>query len=323
MLNYPLKFKPILKDKIWGGSKLKEILNKKTTQKNIGESWEISDVKDNVSIVENGPLKGKALSDLVREYKHRLIGKKNFEVFGNNFPLLIKFIDANKDLSVQVHPHDEVARRLHNSFGKNEMWYIVEADKGSKINVGFSKNVSKSEYLQCLKNGEISSLLNFEEVKKGDSFFIKTGKVHAIGSGVLLAEIQQTSDVTYRIYDWNRKDDEGNERELHTELALNVLDFKRKEDYKMPVIRRLNESSNIVSCKYFTTNFMFINGIVTKDYSQLDSFVIYMCVGGEAKISIRNHSEILMLGQSLLIPAENKEVIINGEGAELLEIFIS
>lgn len=323
MINYPIKFEPILKEKIWGGNKLKEILKKKTTENNIGESWEISDVKDNVSIVENGPLKGKSLSDLIRNYQHQIIGKKNFEVFGANFPLLIKFIDANKNLSVQVHPHDETARELHDSFGKNEMWYILQADEGSKINIGFSKNVSKSEYLESLKAGKISSLLNFEEVKKGDSFFIKTGKIHAIGSGVLLAEIQQTSDITYRIYDWDRKDAEGNSRELHTALALNVIDFERKEDYKMPFVKSLNASSNIVSCKYFTTNFMFINGNVKKDYSQLDSFVIYMCVGGKAIISIKNNSETITLGQSLLIPAENKEIEIRGEGAELLEIFLS
>jgi mannose-6-phosphate isomerase len=322
MINYPLKFHPILKEKIWGGNKLKEILNKKTTQKNIGESWEISSVKDNTSIVENGPLKGKALSDLIEEYQHDLVGKKNFEVFGTSFPLLIKFIDANKDLSVQLHPHDEVARERHDSFGKNEMWYVVQADEGSKINIGFSKNISKSEYLQCLEAGKIVSLLNFEEVKKGDSFFIKTGKVHAIGSGVLLAEIQQTSDITYRIYDWDRTDAEGNSRELHTDLALNVIDLERKEDFRMLVDRRLNETSNIVSCKYFTTNFILIKGHMVKDYSRLDSFVIYMCVGGEAVISIEGNTETIAMGQSFLIPAKNMEVEITSERVELLEIFV-
>src|SRR6056297_3527835 len=217
MLDYPIKFNPILKEKIWGGKKLKSILNKQTNRDDLGESWEISGVTGNISVVANGEFKGFSLKDLLEEYKEKILGEKIYKEFDTDFPLLIKFIDANTELSVQLHPNDELAQQRHNSFGKTEMWYIMQADEGAKINIGFKESVSKEDYISRLEEGKIVELLNFEEVKKGDSFFINTGKVHAIGAGVLLAEIQQTSDVTYRIYDWDRTDDDGNSRELHTD----------------------------------------------------------------------------------------------------------
>ncbi|MCC8359206.1 type I phosphomannose isomerase catalytic subunit [Salinimicrobium sediminilitoris] len=323
MLNYPIRFEPILKEKIWGGNKLKQILHKPSTSENTGESWEISGVKGDISVVENGPLKGQSLNDLLERYKERLLGKRNFKKFGEEFPLLIKFIDAKTELSVQLHPHDSIARERHNSFGKTEMWYIMQADEGAEINVGFKKSISEAEYLEHLNSGRITELLNFEKVQKGDSFFINTGKVHAIGAGVLLAEIQQTSDITYRIYDWDRVDSEGNSRELHTDLALDAIDFERKEDFKMEYSREENSSTNIANCEYFTTNFLPVKGSITKDYSDLDSFVIFMCVSGEAEISIEGNSEKVFQGQTLLIPAENSEVKITANGAELLEVYVS
>ena len=322
MLNYPIKFEPILKEKIWGGDKLREILQKRSDKKNLGESWEISGVKDNISVVANGPLKSRSLNELLEEYGEKLIGEKNFQVFGAEFPLLIKFIDAGADLSVQLHPHDKIAKERHNSFGKTEMWYIMQADEGAEINIGFKKSISKEEYLEHLNSGKITQLLNFEKVKKGDSFFINTGKVHSIGAGVLLAEIQQTSDITYRIYDWDRVDGEGRSRELHTDLALEAIDFERRDDSRREYTRVENHSTNIAACEYFTTNFLPVNGSISKNYSHLDSFVIYMCVGGEAEVAISGNAEKISKGETLLIPAENREVQISAEAAELLEIFV-
>ncbi len=322
MINYPIKFRPILLDKIWGGKKLRDLLNKDTNRDQVGESWEISGVEGNISVVSNGEESGRNLKELIAEYKSDLVGEKIYKEFGDDFPLLIKFIDAKTDLSVQLHPNDELARQRHNSFGKTEMWYVMQADEGSKLNIGFNKDLDKREYLEYLENGKITELLNFEEVEKGDSVFINTGKVHAIGGGVLLAEIQQTSDITYRIYDWDRVDAEGNERDLHTALALDAIDFEKKDDYKLTYERKENTSSEIASCEYFTTNFLPVKGRLEKDYSTLDSFVIYMCVEGKCKIEMNGRSESLKKGQSLLIPALADIVSIQGEKAELLEVYI-
>lgn len=323
MLDYPLRFKPILKEKIWGGKKLIEILDKKSSSGDVGESWEISGVKGDISITENGVHRGLTLKELLEEYKEALVGKKVYKAFGTEFPLLIKYIDAKTELSVQLHPNDALAKKRHGSFGKTEMWYIMQADEGAKINIGFTHTLSKEEYIDHLEKGRITDLLNFIKVKEGDAFFINTGKVHAIGAGVLLAEIQQTSDVTYRIYDWDRLDAEGNSRELHTEQALDAIDFERKDDFRLPYERITNQSSTIASCEYFTTNYLPVKGEVKKDYTSLDSFVIYMCVGGDAAITIGDHKEIIQQGQTLLIPAQIKLVDIRAKNAELLEVYIS
>jgi|TARA_R100000687_G_scaffold59219_1_gene47793 mannose-6-phosphate isomerase len=322
MLDYPIKFFPILKEKIWGGEKLKTILNKETNRDDLGESWEISGVEGAISVVSNGELKGFSLKDLLTEYKEEIVGKKIYKEFDADFPLLIKFIDANTELSVQLHPNDELAQQRHNSFGKTEMWYIMQADEGAKINIGFKESVSKEDYITRLEEGKIVELLNFEEVKKGDSFFINTGKVHAIGAGVLLAEIQQTSDVTYRIYDWDRTDDEGNSRELHTALAIDAIDFEKKDDFKLNYEKTKNKSSEVASCQYFTTNYLAVDGKITKDYSNLDSFVIYMCVNGNGEVSVNGNSEKIAQGETVLIPASNKEVKLSAENCELLEVYI-
>lgn len=277
---------------------------------------------NDIFVVENGALAGRSLIDLLTEYKSDILGKKVYHNFGEEFPLLIKYIDAQTELSVQLHPNDDLAKLRHNSFGKTEMWYITQADEKAEINVGFKNTISKQEYIQHLENGKIVDILNFEKVKKGDAFFINTGKVHAIGAGVLLAEIQQTSDITYRIYDWDRVDADGKCRELHASLAIDAIDFEKKDDYKLLYDTKKNQSSNIARCEYFTTNYLPIKGKVKKNYSDKDSFIIYMCVHGEVEIEVNGYLERIEQGQTLLIPAVNKKVNFFAENAELLEVYI-
>lgn len=322
MLDYPIKFRPILHEKIWGGSKLKDLLNKETDKEDVGESWEISGVKGNISTVANGPLKGRALTDLVSEYKSDLVGKKIYNEFGNEFPLLIKFIDAKEDLSVQLHPNDKLAVERHDSFGKTEMWYVMQAEPGAKLIVGFNKKMTQEEYVASLESGKITDILNFESVKEGDGFFINEGKIHAIGAGVMLAEIQQTSDITYRVYDWDRVDSEGNSRELHTDLALEALSYEFIDDFKMRYKRKVNEPSNIASCNYFTTNYLSVSGKLKRDLDWLDSFKIYICVKGKGIIKINNNKEDFRVGETVFVPACNKFVELVADSAELLEVYI-
>ena len=322
MLNYPIKFHPILKDKIWGGNKLKSQLGKKSDLKNIGESWELSDVDGNVSTVSNGSLKGKILRELLEMFTADLVGKNNFKNFGTNFPLLIKFIDAHQDLSVQVHPDNELSKKRHNSLGKTEMWYIMQANEGSRLILGFNKTITPKEYVSLLEEKKIMSVLNNVNVKKGDAFFIETGTVHAIGAGIVLAEIQQTSDITYRIYDFDRVDDQGNERELHTDLAIDALNFNDKIDTKRSYSTKTNSLNGIVNCEYFKTNFIAIEGGKEIDYSQTDSFVIFMCVEGNAQITISENTEAITFGETILIPASANKVEIIGENCKLLEVTV-
>lgn len=322
---YPLKFTPIFKDKIWGGNKLKSILGKDFGKlPNCGESWELSGVAGNVSVVSNGYLAGNSLEELVEVYMGDLVGEKVFENFGNEFPLLVKFIDANDDLSIQVHPDDELAAERHGSYGKTEMWYVLQADPGSKLQSGFNQQVDQETYIEKLENGELTAILNFEEVAPGDVFFIPAGRVHAIGKGILLAEIQQTSDVTYRIYDYERLDAQGNIRELHTDLALDAIDFSVYPEYKSKYPHKNNESVELVKCDYFTTNLLEIDRKVEKDYNQLDSFVIYMCIEGELSLETDSGTERMRKGETLLIPASVENVVLKPHTptVKLLEVYI-
>jgi mannose-6-phosphate isomerase len=322
---YPLKFTPIYKDKIWGGNKINSVLNKDFGNlPNCGESWEISGVEGNISVVSNGFLAGNTLEELIEVYMSDLVGEKVFENFGIEFPLLIKFIDANDDLSIQVHPGDEMAAERHNSYGKTEMWYVLQADPGSKLQSGFNQAVDEDKYLFKLEHNELTDILNFEEVKSGDVFFIPAGRVHAIGKGILLAEIQQTSDVTYRIYDYDRRDNMGNPRELHTELALGAIDYTLSPEYKTNYQAKLNSSVELASCKYFTTNVLELNKPVEKDYNNVDSFVIYICVDGELLIETESGSESLKKGETILIPAtiENVQLKPQSTTVKLLEVYI-
>ncbi|MEE9406587.1 MAG: type I phosphomannose isomerase catalytic subunit [Polaribacter sp.] len=322
-INQLLKFKPILIEKIWGGEKLMTLLHKDSNKTDIGESWEISDVNESISVVSNGELKGRNLKQLISKYKSELVGKNVYDQFGENFPLLIKFIDAKKALSIQLHPDDSLAKKRHNSFGKTEMWYIMQADKFSNLIVGFKKNSNKEEYLYHLENKSLLSILNAEEIKKGDTYFIPTGTIHAIGAGVLLAEIQQTSDITYRIYDWDRPNPDGTFRDLHTKEAIEAIDYSAKESYKTSYNTIENTSSEIVSCPYFTTNIIPINETILVNNSNKDSFVVYMCVEGNVEVQFENQTEKLRKGETILVPACVKEISIHPKKkSELLEIYI-
>src|ERR1700759_1713486 len=278
----PLTFKTIFKDKIWGGQKIKTYLHKDFgALPNCGETWEISGVKSDVSVVANGGLAGQSLADLLEQYRGELVGEKVYAHFGNIFPLLVKFIDANDDLSIQVHPNDELAKKRHNSFGKTEMWYVIEADPGSTLIAGFNQPLDQHIYLDKLNSGNIMDILNRDDVKAGDVFFLTAGRVHTIGKGLLIAEIQQTSDITYRIYDFDRVDDKGQKRELHTQEALAAIDYHFYTDYKTNYQPEKNETIKLVKCPYFTTNVMDFTENVSKDYSKIDSFVIHVCIAGD------------------------------------------
>lgn len=321
---YPMKFKPVLKDKIWGGSKLKQILNKKEASNMAGESWELSGVQGDISTVANGFLAENNLQELIEVYMGDLVGEQVYEKFGLEFPLLIKFIDATDNLSVQVHPDDTLAKERHKSYGKTEMWYILQVDPRGKLNVGFNTELDQATYLAHLREKRLPEILNFEPVVPGDVLFIPAGRVHAIGAGILLAEIQQTSDITYRIYDWDRVDEQGNSRELHTDLALDAIDFSYYDQYKTAYKKTLNEVSTIISCEYFTTNILEFEKKIDCDYALLDSFVIYMCLEGEFTIHYNQTDKVpVTKGETVLIPAELEVIkLIPVIKSKILEVYI-
>lgn len=321
---YPLKFTPIFKEKIWGGQKLKTLLNKDFgALANCGESWEVSGVKGNESVVAEGPLKGKKLPDLLEVYKEQLVGKKIYTNYQNQFPLLIKFIDANEDLSIQVHPDDALAKRRHDSLGKTEMWYVFQADEGAKLITGFNQSIDKKTYLSHLKEGTLREILNEETVSAGDVYFIPAGRVHTIGKGMCIAEIQQTSDVTYRIYDFDRVDTEGKKRELHTELALDALDFHHYPEYKTRYSEQKNLPVHLVQCPYFSVNKLNLDCPLTRDYSSLDSFIIYICYQGKFSLKWENGEIPVNLGESILLPASIKKTALHpAPDAGILEVAV-
>ena len=321
---YPLKFKTIYKDKIWGGQKIKTYLHKDFgALPNCGETWEISGVKSDVSIVANGELEGESLAELLEKYQGDLVGTKVHERFGNTFPLLVKFIDANDDLSIQVHPNDELAKKRHNSFGKTEMWYVIEADPGSTLISGFNKELTEQDYLDKFNSGHIMDILNKEDVKAGDVFFLPAGRVHTIGKGLLIAEIQQTSDITYRIYDFDRVDDKGNKRELHTEDALAAIDFKHYPEYKTKYPSEKNKPVKLVSCPYFTTNLLDFTKSTVKDYSHLDSFVIYVCIEGDFMIKYNDTNYPVNMGDCILLSKSIDKVELETvDGFKILESYV-
>ena len=318
---YPLKFQPILKNKIWGGQKLQQLLNKPTTATDAGESWEISDVEGDTSVVANGPLEGTSLKTLLETYTSDLLGAKNFRQFGTKFPLLIKFIDAKEDLSVQLHPNDQLAKERHNSFGKTEMWYVLQADTDSNLIVGFNQEMTQDLYLKHLEEKTLQSILNFDAVQAGDTYFIEVGRIHAIGAGVLLAEIQQTSDITYRVYDWDRVDADGNERELHNDIALEAFDFDMPDNYRVKYSKNSNTSTELVSCPYFTTNVLDVKEPILKENTH-DSFMIYMCVEGAASVEVDGTVTEISMGETVLIPACIERFSISANHAKLLEVYI-
>jgi len=322
---YPLKFETVLKQKVWGGDALVSRYNKKPSgSKQIGESWELSAIADNLSVVSNGFLAGNNIEELIEVYMGDITGDSVFEKFGTEFPLLIKFIEAREDLSIQVHPGNVLSRKRHHAYGKTEMWYILESEKGSKIYTGFKEGVTKEIYQQAISEGKLTGLLNVENAETGDTFFIPAGRIHAIGAGNVLVEIQQTSDITYRIYDWDRKGSGKEKRELHLDLALDAIDFNGSGANKIRKDPELNNTVNLVSCEFFNTNIISFNSPVNKDYNLNDSFVVYICIGGEFLIRWDNTFEKVSKGETVLLPAMIKEVILEPFGeAQVLEIFIN
>ncbi len=307
---YPLLFEPILKPTLWGGRKLDTALNKPLpADELIGESWELSGVKGNISVVANGPLQGRSLNELMATYKSDLLGARVYERFPDEFPLLIKFIDANLDLSIQVHPDDELARQRHNSFGKTEMWYVIDAEPGATLISGFNRPTSRAEYLEYFQSGRLMELLNREQVVSGDVFFLPAGRVHTIGKGLLIAEIQQTSDITYRIYDFDRVDKDGNKRQLHTEEALDAIDYQYYDNYKTTYDRSQPEVQ-LAKCRYFTVNRLQLAERTARDYSALDSFVVLMFLSGAGTLHTDVGDFPYAKGQTYLLPAALNQIDI-------------
>lgn len=321
---YPLRFKPIFKEKLWGGEKIKTVLGKDFGDlPNCGESWEVSGVAGDVSVVAEGPLQGKSLQELLNTYGAELVGHKPYRESPEEFPLLIKFLDAGADLSVQVHPNDAQAMAKHGCKGKTEMWYVIHNDAGANLITGFKQEMTRESYLEALQAGKIMEVLNIEEVDAGDVFYIPSGRVHTIGQGLLICEIQQTSDITYRIYDFDRVDAHGNKRDLQTEAALEVLDFKRYDNYKNTYTDTVNEVVQLVKAEYFETNKLTFDISLQRDHSQRDSFVIYVCIAGACTLRTAEHELELQTGDSILVPACIQTVILEPMAAcQLLETYI-
>ena len=322
---YPLKFQPILKSIIWGGSQISKFKNLDSVEDGIGESWEISAVEDNVSVVENGALAGKQLDSLIHEAKVALVGNKVYEKYGDKFPLLIKFIDAQDDLSIQVHPDDELAKERHNSFGKTEMWYVVKAEPDAFVISGFKEKITPEEYVEKVENNTFTDSLKKHMVNAGDVFFLPAGRVHAIGSGCFIAEIQQTSNITYRIYDYDRKDAQGNTRELHTDLAKDAIDYSVEESYTTDYETVENKPVELVSCQYFTTNLLELTESFDQNVSGIDSFIVLMCLEGKCTLKDDRQNEVsIEQGETVLLPAKIKGITIEPtQKTKLLQTFVS
>ncbi len=320
---YPLKFKPIFKDKIWGGNKIHTVFGMDYAPlPNCGEAWVLSGYGEEISTVSNGFLAGNQLDELIEIYMGDLVGEAIFDEYETKFPLLVKILNSSDWLSIQVHPDDKLAESRHNETGKTEMWYIADAEPGSELISGFKKELNADEYLSHLGNGNLKEIMNFEKVKKGDVFFIPAGRVHALGPGLLLFEIQQTSDRTYRIYDFDRVDDKGNPRQLHTELALDAIDFTRYSKYRTDYKPAFNITVPVVESRYFNTSIIHFGTPVVKDYSGLDSFVILQCAEGKCRIGYEGGDETLQAGEVILIPAIMEKIeIVPLPECKILEVY--
>ncbi len=317
-----IKFNALLKSTLWGGEKIVPFKHLGTEQDNVGESWEISGVPGNETVVANGAYAGKKLNDVVAILKEKLVGKDNYERFGNEFPLLIKFIDARQDLSIQVHPTDEIAKRQGKERGKTEMWYLLDSDKDATLLCGLKQQITPSQYAEMVANDTIVDAIARYNVKEGDCFFLPAGRIHAIGTGCFLAEIQQTSDVTYRIYDFKRKDKDGNYRELHTKQAAECIDYNVSKNYRTEYTPAKNQGVSLVQCPYFCTAVYDLNEPMTLDYSELDSFVILIGLKGEAKITDNEGNTVsFQAGESILVPATTKTLKVEGT-IKFLETYV-
>ena len=320
---YPLRFAPVFKYRIWGGDKLRNLLAKNCPADSIGESWEISDVPGDETLVAEGPLQGKTLRELIATFGADLMGQPVIDRFGAEFPLLIKFIDAQTPLSIQVHPSDEVAKAKDQSFGKNEMWYVMQADAEASLLVGFDQELTPEAFKKRIETNQVLEVMHREEVAEGDTYYIPTGRVHAIGAGVLLAEIQQTSDVTYRIYDYDRVEPStGKKRALHIDEAMEVIDFKVYDTYKTSYQLSENQQSLLVESPYFKTSMWSVSGTVSLDLSQNDSFTLLIGVGGEASVETDEGSYSISCGETLLLPAVIDRAQLVGDRAKVLAVVV-
>jgi len=321
---YPLKFRPIYKEKIWGGQKIRTVLGRDVGDlPNCGEAWLLSGVEGDQTVVENGFLAGNELNELIEIYMDELVGNYVYDRFGEEFPILVKVIDANDYLSVQVHPDDKMAIERHDSLGKTEMWYIMDADEGSELICGFNRKLDKGSYVRALNDKKIPEIMNREVVKKGDVFFIPAGRVHALGPGMLLAEIQETSDITYRIYDWDRIDASGQFRELHTDEALDAIDFEQQDDYKTHYPEKENVTVPVVDCEHFTTNIIHLTKPIEKDYLELDSFVIYTCTEGAFRLESDGEKLEVTAGEAVLLPSSIEKVnLYPHKDTRILEVYM-
>lgn len=318
----PIKFNPLLVQTLWGGEKIIPFKHLHSDLTQVGESWEISGVKGNETVVSEGEFKGKKLNELVDELKGKLVGEANYKRFGNDFPLLIKFIDARQELSIQVHPTDELAQKRGKLRGKTEMWYIMDSDENAKLRAGMKEKITPEQYKQMVENDTITEAIAEYKVKEGDCFFLPAGRIHSIGTGCFLAEIQQTSDVTYRIYDFKRKDKDGNYRELHTEEAAECIDYNVEPNYRTEYTPVKNEGVALVECPYFTTAVYDLNEPMTLDYSELDSFVILIGLKGSGEITDNEgNTTTLCEGETILIPATTREVKVTGN-IKFLETYV-
>ena len=316
------KFEPLLKQTLWGGEKIIPFKRLSSNMHNVGESWEISGVKDNETMVSDGPMKGMRLNELVAEMKEKLVGKDNYQRFGNEFPLLVKFIDARQDLSIQVHPSDEVARRQGKPHGKTEMWYIMPSDPGAKLFSGLKKEITPEQYKEMVENDTICDALAQYEVHEDEAFFLPSGRIHSIGAGCFLAEIQQTSDVTYRIYDFKRKDKDGNYRQLHTHEAAESINYAIDKNYKTEYVPCKNQGIPLISCPYFSTAVYDLDESMTLDYSELDSFVILIALKGDGQITDENgENTSFRAGETVLLPATVNTVKVEGT-VKFLETYV-
>jgi mannose-6-phosphate isomerase len=317
---YPLQFRPIFKERLWGGEKLQSLLHKPITSNQTGESWELSTVEGDVSTIANGVFAGRLISSVIAEFSSEILGTAVYERFGNQFPLLFKYLDAKEDLSVQVHPNDTLAKQRHNSFGKTEMWYVVQADVDARLIVGFKEPINAATYVTHLEKKTLLTTLNEIKVQQGDVFLIETGTVHAIGAGMVVAEIQQTSDITYRLYDFDRVDSDGNQRELHVDLALDAINYNTVSSQK-PYQKNSNQSNPVVDCPYFTTQFIPLEGDIEVQKTGA-TFTVYMCVEGSFELELAGQNYLYSKGDTVLIPAALTAFQLSGN-ASILEIYIS
>ena len=320
---YPLKFEPVYKERLWGGDRLRECYDRiPPAGQTTGESWEISGLEGDVSVVSDGVLAENELNELIEVYLGDLVGDRVYERYGEEFPVLVKILDTRELLSIQVHPGDALAAERHGAYGKTEMWYVMEAEPEAYLYLGFNKPVTRQEFLDRLENHTLPEVMNRIEPKPGEAYFVPAGTIHSIGPGLVIAEIQQTSDITYRVYDWDRRDADGNPRALHTSLALDALEYNRTSQPQLFYTAEKNRAVTIKSCDEFTVGVIDLDGRLERDYLNLDSFVIYLCVSGEAIVECEGGAESLLSAETVLIPAQFESVQLTGK-ATILEIYMT